>query len=189
MKRSNWLWLLALGAGLAYFLTNRQAVSNFAQVGVDAVTATVSGWKSVQQGPIWVPVINTAENAHGIPPDLLARMAYQESHFRQEVIDGSTVSPAGALGILQLMPQYFSTVQRSRPFVAGDVVDQISEAAQYLASLYTQFGDWGAALAAYNFGPGNVNKYLAGTVALPAETSKYVNDILADVPLPTSFTA
>jgi soluble lytic murein transglycosylase-like protein len=45
------------------------------------------------------------------------------------------------------------------------------------------FGDWGLAVAAYNDGQGNVNKYLAGTRALPAETLAYVSDVLSDVPV------
>jgi soluble lytic murein transglycosylase-like protein len=150
----------------------------------DAVTAEVSGWQNVQQGPVWVPVINEAETAAGIPPNLLARMAYQESHFRPDVIDGTTPSSAGALGILQLMPQYFSTVQVPVPFSTQDTMDQITQAAGQLASLYNTFNDWTLAVAGYNAGAGTVQKYIAGTGSLPAETSAYVADVIADVPVP-----
>ncbi len=149
----------------------------------DAVTSEVSGWASVEQGPVWVPVINQAESAAGIPANLLARMAYQESHFRQDIITGTTASSAGALGILQLMPQYFSTVRVATPFTTQDTTDQITQAAGQLMSLYNEFNDWTLAVAAYNAGAGTVSKYVAGTGSLPAETSAYVADVIADVPV------
>lgn len=149
----------------------------------DAVTAALSGWQTVEQGPVWVPVINQTEVVYGIPTNLLARMAYEESHFRPDVIDGTTVSTAGALGILQLMPQYFSTVQVPRPFTTDDTVAQIGQAGQQLQSLYGQFSDWTLAVAAYNAGAGTITNYLNGTGAMPAETANYVADIIADVPV------
>lgn len=180
-------WLLLGGAVVLYLWVNRSSVGDLAQSGVDDVTAVLTGWKAVEQGPVWVPVINTTESTYGIPADLLARMAYQESHFRPDIITGVTASAAGALGILQLLPTYFQTVRVSPPFSAADTVAQISESAQYLKSLYAQFGDWGVAVGAYNMGPTAMTQYLAGTRALPTETSRYVSNILGDVPLPTSL--
>ena len=150
----------------------------------DAVTAATCGWANVEQGPVWVPVINQAETAAGIPANLLARMAYQESRFRPDVIDGSTPSSAGALGILQLMPQYFDTVTVARPFTTADTVAQITQAAQQLASLYNEFSDWTLAVAGYNAGAGTVSNYINGSGQLPAETQAYVADVVADVPVP-----
>jgi soluble lytic murein transglycosylase-like protein len=150
----------------------------------DAVTAAVSGWANVEQGPVWVPVINQAESAAGIPANLLARMAYEESRFRPDVIDGTRASSAGALGILQLMPAYFDTVQRATPFTTQDTMDQITQAAGQLAALYNEFSDWTLAVAGYNAGAGNVTKYINGTAALPAQTQAYVADVIADVPVP-----
>jgi soluble lytic murein transglycosylase-like protein len=149
----------------------------------DAVQAELSGWQTVEEGPTWVPVINQSESAQGIPTNLLARMAYQESHFRQDIIEGTTASSAGALGILQLMPQYFSTVQVATPFTAADTTAQISQAAQQLASLYAEFSDWTLAVAAYNAGATTVKNYLAGSGSLPTETQAYVADVIADVPV------
>lgn len=168
-------WLLVAGAA-GVLIWQSQTIG-------DAVTAATCGWQSVEQGPVWVPVINQAESAAGIPANLLARMAYQESSFRPDVIDGTTASSAGALGILQLMPQYFSTVLVVRPFTTQDTVAQISQAAQQLAALYTQFNDWTLAVAAYNAGAGTVSNYINGTGALPAETQAYVADVIADVPV------
>lgn len=185
MTRQQWLLLGLGGAILAYLYYNRSGVSGGIQSGVEALTAATSGWQSVDEGPTWVPVINQTEAALGIPANLLARMAYQESHFRPDIISGVNASSAGALGILQLMPQYFSTVRRSVPFSASDTVDQINEAGQLLVSLYNHFQDWTLAIAAYNAGAGNVSKYLNGiTAQLPKQTQNYVADVIADVPVP-----
>ncbi len=185
MKMNATTWLLVAGGGLAWLLySQRQAVTSAVESGVDTVQAAVSGWQTVNDGPQWVPVIQGAEMQQGIPQNLLARMAYQESHFRTGIIDGSQASPAGALGILQLMPQYFSTVRVPRPFTVQDTGAQIQQAAGELSRLYGVFGDWALALAGYNDGQGNVQAYLAGNRALPAETLNYVSDILADVPVP-----
>lgn len=183
MTRQQWL-LLTLGVvTVGYILYNRRAVLDLAALGVDNVTATLTGWQAVNSGSIWIPVINQTEDTLGIPHNLLARMAYQESRFRDDVITGETFSPAGALGILQLMPKYFTTVQRPTPYTPQDTLDQISQAGQQLVSLYHHYQDWALAIAAYNDGQGNVDQYVAGNRTLPAETTSYVASVLADVPI------
>jgi soluble lytic murein transglycosylase-like protein len=144
------------------------------------VTAALAGWESVGSAADWIPYINAAEASQGIPANLLARMAYEESHFREEIIRGTKVSSAGALGILQLEPAYFSSVQAPIPFTDDDVRAQIDEAASDVARLYSRFSSWSLTLAAYNAGEGNVHKY-GGIPPFP-ETQKYVSDISADVP-------
>jgi soluble lytic murein transglycosylase-like protein len=174
------------GAVALYAYLNQSSLTDIAQTGVDDVTAALTGWKNVQQGPKWVPVINAAETSLGIPTDLLARIAYQESHFRPDIISGANVSSAGALGLMQMLPQYFASVRVPTPFTDDDTAAQITEAGNLLASLYRQFSDWSLAVAAYNWGAGNVNNYLAGKgTALPDETATYVADVFGDVPMPT----
>ena len=164
-------------------LYNRNTVQDLSQTGIDTVTATLAGWKNVQQGPYWVPILNEVEEQYSIPTDLLARIAYQESRFRPEIIQGTTLSSAGASGIMQLMPQYFASARRPVPFTESDTIDQIYEAAALLNQLYAHFRDWGLAIAAYNDGQGNIDQYLSGTHPLPAETTHYVTQVLADVPI------
>lgn len=177
------LLYLAGGAGLLYLLSRTQPAQQLEQSAGDLVTAALSGWQAVQQGPVWVPVINQTEYSYGIPENLLARIAYQESRFRPDVIDGSTVSSAGALGIMQLMPQYFQTVNVPRPYSVADTQAQVAEAAQLLVRLFNHFQDWSLAIAGYNDGQGNIDAYLAGTHALPQQTTDYVSQVLADVPV------
>jgi soluble lytic murein transglycosylase-like protein len=127
-----------------------------------------------------MPVLNAAEVKYGIPQNLLARVAFQESSFRRSVIDGTTKSDAGAVGIMQLLPQFF-------PDAGVDPAADIDTAARYLANLQRVFqGDWQLALAAYNWGPSNVQKCLSNQStlsAMPTETQHYVTEICADVPV------
>jgi soluble lytic murein transglycosylase-like protein len=191
VKRSTQQLLAIAGGALVVWWLSRQSsqpaadtVTDFSSDPVasvsDAVTSAVSGWKNVQQGPDWVPVLNAIENAHGLPVDLLARIAYQESHFRDDIIRGLKASPAGALGMMQMLPQYFQSVKVPVPFTDVDVQNQIEEAAAQVVSLFTQFQDWSLAIAAYNAGAGNVRKY-GGIPPFP-ETQSYVAAVVADVP-------
>src|ERR1700735_1935521 len=112
----------------------------------DMVTAAVSGWQSVGDGPIWVPQLNAAAVQFGIPLNLLARIAYEESHFRTDIINGSTASPAGALGLMQLMPAYYASVRVARPFQASDTLAQIQDAGNALMTNYNALGNWPQAI-------------------------------------------
>lgn len=170
-----WVWI-AIGAAV------------FAIGGGGAVIA-LQYWQESANAQKWAPSLAAAEQDYGLPTNLLARQAYAESSYAQDVIDGTRSSSAGALGILQLMPQYFTTVQRPIPFSDQDTADQINEAAANMASLYRQLSPlasstgqnpWALALAGYNAGAGNVTKY--GGIPPFAETQAYVANILADVP-------
>lgn len=172
--------MLLLGAVALYLYLNRQQAASVLQSTEDAIVSTVAGWKNVGAGPQWVPYLNAVEQQLGLPADLLARVAYQESSFRQGVIDGTTASPAGALGIMQMMPQYFASVRVPVPFTVADTQAQIQEAGGQLVSLFNATADWRLALAAYNAGLGNVQKY-AGIPPFP-ETENYVARITADLP-------
>jgi soluble lytic murein transglycosylase-like protein len=126
--------------------------------------------------------ISAAEQKYGIPESLLGRTLFQESRFRPEVIDGRVTSPVGALGIAQFMP----ATARSMGVDPLNPVQSIQGAAAYLRRLYDRFGNWADALAAYNWGEGNVNAYLRTGVGAkgqqrPAENINYVSSILKDV--------
>lgn len=179
MNRSFLWWILGAGV-VALLAMKRRAVFSVVQDTGDSIMSAVSGWRNVNQGPVWTPILDSIGNSYGFPADLLARVAYQESHFREDVIRGRTASSAGALGIMQMLPQYFASVTVPRPYNDTDVRAQILEAAGQLASLYRQFKSWPVALAAYNAGAGNVQQY-GGIPPFP-ETQAYVAQIQADVP-------
>lgn len=135
-----------------------------------------SGWALPPSAEPYLHVINQATREHKLPPKLLARVLYQESRFRPDIINGTVKSSAGAVGIAQIVPKWHPNVNPLNP------VDSIHYAAQYLESLYKRFGHWGDALAAYNWGQGNLSRYKKGEIdSMPRETVNYVNEISRDV--------
>ena len=130
----------------------------------------------------WLPLLNGAEDTYGIPRNLLARIAYQECSWRPDVINGTVKSSAGAVGMMQLMPQYF-------PNAGASVANDIHLAAGALSAWYKRFGDWQLAVAAYNWGGGNVHHEMAADgvpelADMPVETQNYVRHVFQDVPIP-----
>jgi membrane-bound lytic murein transglycosylase D len=120
-------------------------------------------------------------------PAALVWLAEVESGF-----DARARSPAGAVGMFQLMPataknyglSLWPRDQRRQPEVAA------LAAAKYLRGLHDQFGDWRLAVAAYNCGEGTVQKALSRYHAksyeriaphLPAETQMYVPKVEATI--------
>ncbi|WP_165797499.1 transglycosylase SLT domain-containing protein [Solimonas fluminis] len=156
-----------------------------------AVEDLVTDWKA--KGAKYASIIAAAATRHGVPPDLLMRVAYQESRFREDIITGKTRSSAGAVGMFQFMP----ATARDLGVDPLNVTSAADGAARYLRQLYRQFGSWSWAVAAYNGGPGNISYFLKngawpkrngsgqiiGTKARPAENVNYVAQIGADVSL------
>lgn len=122
-----------------------------------------------------LPLFTAAEKRYGLPAGLLHRMAYQESHFRTDIINGTTVSPVGAIGVMQFMP----ATAASMGIDPREPAQSIDAAGRYMQELYRQFGDWPEAVAAYNWGPGNVARH--GLDNAPAETVAYYQSILGDL--------
>ncbi|MBI2740896.1 MAG: lytic transglycosylase domain-containing protein [Rhodospirillales bacterium] len=102
-----------------------------------------------------------------LPEEFFTRLIWQESRF-----DPMAVSPAGAQGIAQFMPQ---TAAMRGLINAFEPLEALRESASYLGELRTTFrGNLGLAAAAYNAGPGQVEAWLAGRRTLPGETQAYV---------------
>jgi len=105
-----------------------------------------------------------------LPVEFFTRVIWQESRF-----DPEAVSPKGAQGIAQFMPQTASGRGLTDPF---EPLQALRESASYLRELRTTFrGSLGLAAAAYNAGPGRVEAWLAGRRGLPNETRAYVRII------------
>lgn len=119
----------------------------------------------------YAPIIAATEQQFGIPAGLLHRLIKQESAFRQDIISGKKRSPVGALGIAQFMP---ATAQQELGSVnaALDPAKAIPGAARYLKKLHAALGTWEKAVAAYNWGIGNVQR--KGLANAPRETRNYV---------------
>ena len=127
----------------------------------------------------YVPLLKPVFIAQKMPPELVW-VAEVESSF-----DRRALSPAGAAGLFQLMPDTakrfgLSLFPRDQRYQAEP---SATASAEYLKSLYARFQDWRLALAAYNAGEGAVQKLLDRYKAqsyddiathLPAETQMYV---------------
>ena len=116
------------------------------------------------------PAIDAAASRNGIDPSLLRALIKQESGF-----DPNARSPAGAVGLTQLMPGTAASLGVRNP---ADPTQSIEGGARYLRQQLDRFGgDTAKALAAYNAGPGAVERY--GGVPPYAETRNYVRRVLA----------
>lgn len=119
-----------------------------------------------------VNAFNEAAAKEGLEPALLAAVAKQESRFRPTVC-----SHAGACGLMQFMPGTARQYRVDR----FDEVSSIFGAARYLSYLHDLFGgNTGLALAAYNWGEGNLGRWLdrgANENKMPSETRNYVFEI------------
>lgn len=146
--------------------------------GSDALAVTANGAPAslggvgLQALPSWVPaglrsVFATAAARHGVPVALLASVARTESGF-----DPGAVSPVGAEGLMQLMP----STARGLSVDPLDPAQAVDGAARLLAGHLRRFGSIPLALAAYNAGPGAVERY-AGVPPYP-ETQQYVSRVL-----------
>ena len=113
--------------------------------------------------------IGLAAAAHGIPAALIKSVMHVESAF-----NAAALSRKGAVGLMQLMPETARDMGVKDPF---DPIENIGGGVRYLAFLLSRYGgDKVKALAAYNAGPGAVDKY--GGVPPFAETRQYVRDVL-----------
>jgi soluble lytic murein transglycosylase-like protein len=141
----------------------------------EAVTETVETVQQSVFGTKYDSLINSAADAHGVPPRLLYRLLWQESRFRPEIIDGRVRSSTGAMGIAQFMPATAREWLGSEA-AALDPAKAIPGAARYLAWLKRQLGTWERATAAYNWGIGNVQR--KGLQSAPRETRDYLATVL-----------
>ena len=114
-------------------------------------------------------LVTAAAQRYGLDPAVLHGLIQQESGF-----NASATSGAGALGLAQLMPGTASSLGVTNPL---DRAQSIDGGARYLRRQLDAFGgDVTKALAAYNAGPGAVQRF--GGVPPYAETQAYVQKVL-----------
>ena len=123
----------------------------------------------------WQPIVHEAADRFGLPASWLAAVIRAES-AGCEVMDGSpTTSSAGAMGLMQLMPETWKTY-RDRLQLGEDPYgprDNIMAGAAYLSHLYRRFG-WSGFLAAYQAGPKRYEEFLDDGRPLARETLDYI---------------
>ena len=116
-------------------------------------------------------LVQQAALRHGLPPEFVHLVARSESAYRQDAI-----SSRGAIGVMQLMPSTAASLNAD-PY---DLEQNVEAGTRLLRSLLVQYQDHPdqvrRALAAYNAGPGAVQKY--NGVPPYRETQAYVNKIV-----------
>lgn len=113
------------------------------------------------------PAARQAARRYNIPEDLFLRLVTQESAWNP-----SAKSHKGAIGLAQLMP----ATARGLNVNPHDPIENLNGGARYLAQQYRTFRSWRLALAAYNAGPGAVEKY--NGIPPYKETQGYVRAIM-----------
>ena len=142
-------------------------------------TPTSDRYKVYMQEPIHRPqvlfvasyddVISEAARRNGLSTSLLKALIHVESYFNPRA-----VSKKGAMGLMQIMPENLSLLNIEDPF---DPWENIMGGAAYLKAMLERFsGQLPLALAAYNAGPGAVEKY--NDIPPYPETRRYVRKVM-----------
>jgi hypothetical protein len=112
-------------------------------------------------------IIHHAADKFSVDPDLIRGVIKAESNFNSH-----STSPKGAMGLMQLMPSTARDLGVKNPY---DPYENVMGGTRYLKGLLDRYdGDVDRALAAYNWGMGNVEKHPG---RLPKETKTYISRI------------
>ena len=161
----------------------------FAAVLLAAVAGGVAVWV-VSAAPEWYQraryplryesIVQAHARNYDLPPALLAAVIYTESKF-----DADARSGAGAVGLMQLLPETAKGIAirtGGDGFVVSDLLDpeiNVRYGSWYLRNLLNRYDDVPTALAAYHAGPGNVDEWRAKGLGIQfPETRAYVDRVL-----------
>lgn len=136
------------------------------------------GFERFSQREKYEPAARAAARKYGIPEEEFLRLITQESNWQEPVISGRIKSKAGAIGIAQFMPG----TARDFGIDPTDPYASLDAAAKMLRRDWDSLGSWDKAVAAYNWGIGNVQNAVKSLgekwySLAPAETVKFLQFI------------
>jgi len=151
------------GPSVALEDEDKPAIATAAHAPSPVTDATGSEARTIQQA------IQRAAARYDVPSHLIHSVISCESNFKTDA-----VSPAGAQGLMQLMPDTARDLGVNDPF---DIQQNIDGGTRYLRQMLDRFeGNVEIALAAYNAGPGTVSRY--GGIPPYQETQTYVKKVM-----------
>ncbi|MBW0435092.1 lytic transglycosylase domain-containing protein [Leptospira yasudae] len=117
--------------------------------------------------PTLAEIIRKESEKNHLDPSLVQSVIKAESGFK-----ANAVSPKGAIGLMQLMPSTANLLGVDDP---SDPAENVAGGTKFLSDLLSKYKNLDHALAAYNAGPGAVDKY--GGIPPYKETQKYVEKV------------
>src|SRR5699024_8233065 len=156
-----------LGSVYEQYKTQLPLINQLTQKTVDP-TVSQQATSSTESNESIQAIVKEAANTYHIPEKLIHAVIRQESNYQNDV-----VSHAGASGLMQLMPQTAKGLGVTNIF---DPKQNIMAGSKYLRQMLNKYNEnIPLALAAYNAGPGNVDKY--GGIPPFKETQNYVKKV------------
>jgi soluble lytic murein transglycosylase len=156
------------------------AVAAVASLAVWTVSTEPEWYQRVRYPLRYEPIVLAHARNYDLPPTLLAAVIYTESKF-----DADARSSAGAVGLMQLLPETAKGIAvrtGGHGFVVSDLVDpeiNVRYGSWYLRNLLDRYDDVRTALAAYHAGQGNVDEWRRQGVGIQfPETRAYVDKVL-----------
>ena len=151
------------------------------------VLVVVAGAGRAEGNPVdrWNDLIGEASRRFGVPDNWIRSVIWAESRGETTLGGRPITSPAGAMGLMQIMPDTWTYLRHRYDLGvdAYDPHDNIFAGTAFLAELYRKYG-YPNLFAAYNAGPSRLDDFLQAGLPLPNETRGYLAELMVPVAKP-----